>query len=120
MALSHSHPEHPIDARPLGERLAQTASHALLKTRSLELMRLVLRAGEALPPHTVDAEATLHCIEGAVQVRMADGECRLEGGMLVLIPAGRSYAVRAADGDASLLVTMLLPFGGSASATSPG
>ena len=119
MALSHARPEDPIDVTPLGARLGETASHALLKTRSMELMRLVLRAGEALPQHSVDAEATLHCIEGAAQVRMPAGECRLEAGMLVLVPAGRSYAVQAVA-DTSLLVTMLLPFGGSASATSPG
>ena len=119
MALSHSYPEDVIDVSPLGARLAHTASHALLKTASLELMRVVLRAGEALPPHTVDAEATLHCIEGSVQVQTPSGERQLDAGMLTVIPAGRSYAARASS-DASLLVTMLLPFGGSASATSPG
>ena len=72
MALSHSDPGKPIDARPLGERLAATPSHALLKTGSLELMRVVLRAGESLPPHAVDAEATLHCIEGSVRVLVSD------------------------------------------------
>lgn len=119
MALSHSDPGTPIDARPLGGRLADTPSHALLKTGSLELMRVVLRAGETLPPHAVDAEATLHCIEGSVRVQVGDRESRLGSGTLVLVPAGHAYAVRA-DEDASLLVTMLLPYGGSASATSPG
>ncbi len=119
MALSHSDPGRPIDARPLGERLAGTPSHALLKTGALELMRVVLRAGESLPSHAVDAEATLHCIEGSVRVRVSERESRLESGTLLLVPAGHAYAVDA-DEDASLLVTMLLPYGGSASATSPG
>jgi len=119
MALPHANPEDVIDVSPLGGRLAQAASHALLRTGSLELMRLVLRAGEALPPHTVDAEATLHCIEGTVRVSTPDAERELTAGTLTLIPAGRSYAVRASS-DASLLVTMLLPYRGSASATSPG
>jgi quercetin dioxygenase-like cupin family protein len=119
MALPHAHPEDAIDVRPLGDRLAATTSRALLKTESLELMRLVLRAGEALPEHAVDAEAVLHCLEGAVTVRTPGGERVLEAGRLTLLAAGTSYSVRASS-DASLLVTMLLPYGGSASATSPG
>ena len=119
MALPHANPEDAIDLSPLGGRLATTASHALLKTGSLELMRLVLRAGEALPPHAVDAEATLHCLEGAVRVGTPGAERELKAGMLTLIPAGRSYTVQASS-DASLLMTMLLPYRGSASATSPG
>lgn len=119
MALPHAHPEDAIDVRPLGDRLAQATSHAILKTGALELMRVVLRAGEALPPHAVDAEATLHCLEGTVTVTTPAGERELAAGTLLVVPAGRSYAVRA-SGDASLLVTMLLPYRGSASATSPG
>ena len=119
MALSHASPEDAIDVRPLGERLAHTASHAILKTGALELMRIVLRAGEALPSHAVDAEATLHCLEGTVTVRTPAGVRELTAGMLLAVPAGRPYAVQASS-DASLLVTMLLPWKGSASATSPG
>ena len=119
MALPHAKPEAAIDVRPLGVRLPHTVSHALLKTGSIELMRLVLRAGESLPPHGVDAEATLQCIEGAVQVSTPAGNLELNAGSLTLLPAGCVYAVRASS-DASLLVTMLLPYAGSASATSPG
>ncbi len=119
MALPHARPGDAIDMRPLGDRLPGTVSHALLKTGSLELMRLVLRAGEWLPPHAVDAEATLLCIEGAVQVSMPGSECELNAGMMTLLVAGQSYAVRASS-DASLLLTLLLPWAGSASASSPG
>ena len=119
MALPHASPGDAIDVRPLADRLPDTISHALLKTGSLELMRLVLRAGESLPPHAVDAEATLHCLEGTVRVSLPSSEYDLEAGMLTLLPAGQSYAVHASS-DASLLLTMLLPWGGSASASSPG
>ena len=47
------------------------------------------------------------------------GEFELQAGRLTLLPAGCVYAVQASS-DASLLVTMLLPYAGSASATSPG
>ena len=119
MALIHLHPGDVIDAAPLGERLASTASHALLKTGALELMRVVLRAGERLPEHAVDAEATLHCLEGSLRVDIDGAERRLRAGQLVVVAAGTRYALHALH-DASLLITMLLPYGGSASATSPG
>ena len=119
MALPHLHPGDVIDAAPLGARLASATSHALLKTGALELMRVVLRAGGGVPAHAVDAEATLHCLEGSVRVDIDGAERRLEAGQLVVVTAGARYALHAME-DASLLVTMLLPYGGSASATSPG
>ena len=119
MALPHPHPGDVIDAGPLGERLATTASHAVLKTGALELMRVVLRAGQSVPAHAVDAEATLHCVEGAVRIAIDGVERPLQAGQLIVVSAGMRYALHA-ERDASLLVTMLLPYRGSASATSPG
>lgn len=127
MALTHPQPGDVIDVGPLGDRLAATRTQALLKTQTLELMRVVLRSGEALPPHAVDAEVVLHCLEGSVVVDAGaeaeagsgTGERRLDAGTLVVLPAGMRHRVRAVA-DASLLMTMLLPYRGSASATSPG
>jgi quercetin dioxygenase-like cupin family protein len=118
MAMNHAAPWQPIDLAPLGERLAEAASHAILKTHALELMRLVLPAGKSLPPHSVYGEVTLYCIEGEVEVDGQGGACRLGAGQLVLLPAQDRHAVRALQ-DSSLLLTVQTPAGlpGSASAT---
>jgi quercetin dioxygenase-like cupin family protein len=119
MALSHAKPGQPIDIAPLGPALQRSASHAILKTRALELMRLVLRRGEAVPPHQVYGELTLLCLEGAVVVDAGGRSCELRDHQIVLLPAQQDYALRALE-DSSLLMTVQLPPGlpGSASSTS--
>jgi quercetin dioxygenase-like cupin family protein len=115
MALPHAEPGAVIDARPLGERLPATPTHALLKTASLELMRVVLRAGRALPPHRVAGEITVLCIEGRAWLRAQSGDHLLSAGDLVLLRGGDRHAVEAVE-DSSLLVTVLLAQPGGASA----
>ena len=119
MAIEHARPAQPVDISPLGEALSHSASHAILKTHSLELMRVVLRAGQSVPPHKVYGEITLLCIEGAVSVEVAGGGAsQLKPWQLVLLPAQAEYALQASQ-DCSLLVTVQTPIGlpGSASST---
>lgn len=118
MALLHARPGQPIDISPLGNALAQSASHAILKTNALELIRLVLRKDQTVPPHNVYGDSTLHCLEGAVCVEAAGGTTELRQGQIVLVPALAEYSLRALE-DASLLFTIQLPPGkpGSASST---
>ena len=118
MALAHARPGQPIDISPLGEALPQSATHAILKTQSLELIRVVLREGQDLPPHKVYGEMTLLCIEGGVRVDLAGSVCELLPGQVVLFPAQAEYAVRAMQ-DSSLLMTVQTPPGlpGSGSST---
>ena len=117
MALDHARPGQVIDVAPLGAALRQSATHAILKTRSLEVMRVVLRAGEALPPHHVRGELTLLCIEGAAEVLTDGSACQLRASQLVLLPAQAQHAVRALE-DTSLLLTIQLPAGAPGSASS--
>ena len=118
MALPHAQPGQPIDISPLGAALTQSASHAILKTRAMELMRIVLRRGDAIPPHSTHGESTLMCIEGAVAIDAAGNSCELRAGQVILLPAGQDHGIRALQ-DASLLMTVQLPPGmpGSASST---
>ena len=118
MALLHAKPGQPIDIAPLGAVLHESETHAILKTRSLELMRVVLRAGEGLPPHHVRGESTLLCVEGVAEVRVEGVPYRLYASQLVLLPAQVQHAVLAIE-DTSLLLTIQLPPGtpGSESST---
>jgi quercetin dioxygenase-like cupin family protein len=118
MALPHAEPWQPIDLAPLGGALPDVPAHALIKTHALELIRLVLRAGETRPPHNVYGEMTLHCLEGEVAVEGEGGVCQLQANQVVLLPAQARYALRAVR-DASVLMTVQLPPGlpGSGSST---
>jgi quercetin dioxygenase-like cupin family protein len=118
MALDHAQPGQSIDIAPLAVALRESATHAILKTCALELIRVVLRAGDALPPHNVRGESTLLCIEGAAEVTMNGATCQLRASQLILLPARTQHAVLALE-DTSLLLTIQLPAGepGSASST---
>lgn len=107
MALKHAQAFETIDVHPLGEQLAQSISTSLIKSRMLQLMRVVLRAGEQLNEHHVRGEITLHCLEGRVRVDTPGHRIALSAGQLVLLPAAEPHAVHALS-DTSLLVTVSL------------
>lgn len=107
MAIPHAQPGQAVDVGPLGARLAQARTVALFKSVDLEVMRLVLRAGEALPPHRVPGEITVQCIEGALDVTAEGRSHVLQAGQLLYLPGGVTHGVTALQ-DASALVTVAL------------
>lgn len=107
MALSHALPLESIDVRPLGPALRDAVTTSLLKTPTLQLMRLVLPAGRSVPEHSVAGAITVQCLEGEAILTMPSRTCRLDAGRLVMLEGGEPHAVQAVT-DASLLVTLLL------------
>lgn len=108
MALPHARPLDVIDVRPLGDALADAVTTSLLKTSTMQLMRLVLRSGDTLPEHRVPGAITLHCLEGEVIVTTPARPCDLHGGELVMLEGNEAHAVAAVT-DASILVTVSFP-----------
>lgn len=113
MALEHLLPMQPIDIRPLGSALANAKSTALFKSDQLEVMRLVLAQGRSLPPHRVDGEITVQCLEGRVRFEADGRQVELTAGQLLYLQGGVMHALLALS-DASLLVSVVLPGGVSA------
>lgn len=111
MALPHAAPAQPVDVAPLGAALPSTQSSALFKSPGLEVMRLVLPAGKVFPPHKVDGEITLHCLEGELELSVltdgAEQRQRLRAGQLCYLEGGVTHAVTGIS-DASALVTIVL------------
>lgn len=107
MALSHGKPGEPLDVRPLGNLLRQTQSAALFKSTDLEVMRLVLSAGKALPTHSVSGEITVQCLEGSMEILLDSGTVALNAGELLFLGAAEPHGVRAVTA-CSALVTIAL------------
>jgi len=107
MAIPHSAPGDLIDVRPLGAALASARTHALFKSDDLELIRIVVAAGQALPVHAVAGEITLQCIEGSADVSCNAGVRRIASGQLIHLAGGDMHGVRGVQ-DASLLLTIVL------------
>jgi quercetin dioxygenase-like cupin family protein len=107
MALTHARPGQAIDVAPLGNAVAQQATHALFKAHDLEVLHLVLPAGKSLPPHKVPGEITVQCVEGVIDVT-SDGRSQvLRAGQMLYLEGGVVHGVTALE-DASALVTIAL------------
>lgn len=107
MAMPHAHPLDVIDLKPLGGAIRDAVTTSLLKTPALQLMRMVLQAGQRVPEHHVAGAITVHCLEGEVVISTPSRECHISAGQLVMLEGGEPHALAAAA-DSSLLVTVLL------------
>ena len=107
MAIPHAKPAEIIDVSALGSNLKSAQTTTLVKTDSLEVIRLVLPAGKEVKPHEVPGEITVQCLEGKVAFRAGDSECELTAAKLIYLAGSDAHSLRAID-DASLLITILL------------
>jgi quercetin dioxygenase-like cupin family protein len=107
MALHHIESGEVVDLRPQGAVIDQAQSRALFKSGQLEVMRLVLQAGQAMPRHSVPGEITLQCLDGVVEVEVAGHATPLPAGHLMHVRGGVDHALRAVQACA-VLVTVVL------------
>ena len=107
MALHHASSGEVIDIRPLASNLKNAPTQTLYKSDSLEVFRMVLPAGRAVPAHQVSGDITIQCIEGSVEVTVDGTRQSMRQGDLICVAGGKSHALKAVE-DASVLVTMLL------------
>jgi quercetin dioxygenase-like cupin family protein len=107
MAIPHAKPGEIIDVRSLGARLKECVTTTLVKTDSLEVLRLVIPAGTQIARHQVAGEITVQCLEGQVVFDAGGTDRELVGGDLLFLSGGTPHALRAVK-DSSVLVTILL------------
>jgi nucleotide-binding universal stress UspA family protein/quercetin dioxygenase-like cupin family protein len=101
-------PGHLVDLRPLGPALHAACTRTLFRNSALELVRLIIKAGQEIPPHKTQGEATVHCLEGRVNLRAMGKTLALEAGMLVELPAGEPHSLTGVE-DAAVLLTIVSP-----------
>ena len=107
MALPHAQSGQIVSVRPLGERLPDTLTTAILKAGQLEVMRVVLPAGKSMKEHQTPGEATVQCIEGVVEFANDGAVQQLHPGDFVHLAPRALHALKAVQ-PASLLVTLCL------------
>lgn len=96
-----------MNVRPLGATLATTETKALVKTKTLEVIRMVVPAGKEIPTHKAKGEIIVQCLEGKIAF-IAEGKTQdLSSGQLLYLAAGEPHSLKGIEGS-SLLVTILL------------
>ncbi len=107
MATARALPGEVIDIRPFGNALATSATAVLVKTDTLEIVRLVVLAGRRVAEHRAKGGITVQCLEGSVEFTVGDDARRLDAGDMLYLPMGERHALLGIE-DASLLVTIML------------
>lgn len=107
MAIPHAKPGQLIDVRPLGAALIDTKTQTLVKTETLEVMRIVMAAGKDIAGHAVAGEFTVQCLEGRVEFRVGEIKHELTTGTLLFLEGADEHALHAKE-NSSLLVTIVL------------
>lgn len=108
MAIPHAMPGEVIDVRPLGLALATTETRTLLKTKAIEVIRMVIRAGKEISTHKAKGDIIVQCLEGKIAFTACGKTNNLEAGQLLYLPTGEPHSLRGIE-DGSLLLTILLP-----------
>jgi quercetin dioxygenase-like cupin family protein len=106
MALHHPISGEVIDIRPLGDKLVDTPSTALVRTDDFEVMRMILPAGKSVPQHHVPGELTIQCLEGTVELQAHDRTIAMHQGELIYLECNVPHALYALENSA-ILVTMV-------------
>ncbi len=109
MAMPHANSGDVIDVRPLGEALARTATHALVKTDRLEVIRVVLPAGREMPEHHVAGEVTVLCLEGRIAVTAGGTTRDLAAGRMLYLAGAVPHSLRGIEAGSALVTILLHP-----------
>ncbi len=107
MAISHAEPGQAIDVCSHTMTLAAQVTQTLIKTASLELIRLILPAGKVIAEHKVDGEITVQCVEGRVAFTARGKTQELQAGQMLYLAGGDPHALKAIE-ESCVLVTILL------------
>jgi len=81
-------------------------SAALVKTGEFEIIRVLVEAGQSLPPHKVDGPITVQCLSGQCTFFVDEEPRKLSSGDWLYLNGGTTHAVEATESTA-LLVTIL-------------
>ena len=112
MAIPHANTGELVDVRPLGAALSSAKTTTLVKTKAFEILRLVVPAGKEIPTHAAPSEISVQCLEGRVEFTVGGKTQELSAGQLLYLSTAAPHSLKGVQ-DSSLLVTILLPPGGS-------
>jgi quercetin dioxygenase-like cupin family protein len=107
MAISQANSGQVVDVQPLGAALAATRTTALVKTSTLEVIRLIVPAGKEIPTHKAKGEITVQCLEGRLAFTTEGITQELTSGKLLYVAAGEPHSLKGIE-DSSLLLTIAL------------
>lgn len=112
MATHHASPAEIVDLDTWAQDLPKEHAKAIVKTRDMELARLVFRAGEEFKSHKVTGPVVVHCISGTIESTAMGATQTLKPGQLLYLLPNELHSLRALT-DAVVLLTIVFIASGS-------
>jgi quercetin dioxygenase-like cupin family protein len=107
MAIAHAAPAEVIDIHPWGTKLTSSRTTVLIKTKTLQVIRMVIPAGERHSKHHVPGEITVQCLEGHIIFGVEGIPHDLKAGQMLYLSGGQPHDLESVT-DSSVLLTILL------------
>ena len=109
MATHHAKPNQIVDLRTWAQDIPTEKSKVILKTKDMELARLVIPAGSTFKEHHVSGPITVHCINGNFSFTAMGHTQTLNPGQLVYLEAGIPHSLKAISDSVVLLTIVFTP-----------
>ena len=106
-------PGEAIDIGTLGPGLVTAEIVPLIKTRDLEIFRVVVPSGDTVPTHEFSREVVVHCLEGSVKLTSPSGVHALKAGQMLLYSAYEPFSLEGQEDSALLITAALSKTGGN-------
>ena len=106
MATHHATPGEVVNLDTWANDLATDQTKAIAKTEEMELVRLVLSAGEHVPNHKVSGPITVQCVKGKIEFTAMGATQEIAQGELLYLMPGEPHSVKAIE-NAVILLTIV-------------
>ena len=106
IATHHASPGEVVNFETWASDLTTDQTKAIVKTKEMELVRLVLPAGKEIPNHKVSGPITVHCINGRIEFTAMGATQELSQGELLHLTPGEPHSVKAIE-NAVVLLTII-------------
>jgi quercetin dioxygenase-like cupin family protein len=106
MAIHHAKPNELVDLNEWPHDVTTGRSHTLISVKGLQLARIILKAGQEMPSHSLAATVIIQVIGGAVTLQTGTSRQSVNEGQLVYLAPDETHSITALD-DAVVLLTIL-------------
>ena len=107
MGIHHCAPGEVVNLLHLKETSPQQKTFAVVKTETMEVIRMFLPKGKTIPAHSVAGEITVQCISGKLEFSVEGKPAELHAADWLFLSGNQEHALHALE-DSVLLVTILL------------
>jgi quercetin dioxygenase-like cupin family protein len=106
MNKGHINEGEVVNLEELREDLDVSSTHALARTETMEVIRMVIPKNKAVKEHHVEGEIQVQCLKGLVQFEFGNNTRTLKKDDWLFLGKGVSHSLQAEE-DTVILLTIL-------------